>query len=545
MSLDVAGTAPDELAAALEDALRQPVDDPAALTMGWLRLVEQRPAPAFGLAPRLAQALRRSGALPDASLVAELTLADARVRGEDVRALALAHAALVALDRGEPPSYLTEAVSQLTAMADRLFAKDSARAAARPLALALEALFHRTMHAEDLLSPLATAPADFLRPLTSSATYQALQPGSLPAPPPPTATRRLLAVSDGNWTFIDDVLTALADRGVEVRRLDLSTTDVGRGARRLRSMVAARLDGPPGADDQPPAAVRESLAWADTVWVDWCTDAAVWASRHVPDGTRLIVRLHSIEALSTQPHVVDWSRVSDVVFVSAALRGLARAAVPALRGPGGPRLHVVANHSVLAGFDLPKHDDAWRTLALVGWAQTVKDPIWALQVLATLRREDPAWRLLLVGPDFPQSVTARGAAYRDRFAERVQRADVRGAVERLGYRSDLDEVFRSVGFVLSTSRRESFHVGLLQGAASGAVPVVRDWPLLRRYGGPRTLYPRGWVVESPHAAAKRILRHADAGRAAAAGARARRAVWSRYRSEEVLQEYERLLQCRT
>ena len=43
-----------------------------------------------------------------------------------------------------------------------------------------------------------------------------------------------------------------------------------------------------------------AIAWADIVWLEWCWDHAVWATRNaIPPGKPCIVRLHSIEALQT------------------------------------------------------------------------------------------------------------------------------------------------------------------------------------------------------------------------------------------------------
>ncbi len=53
--------------------------------------------------------------------------------------------------------------------------------------------------------------------------------------------------------------------------------------------------------------------------------------------------------------------------------------------------------------------------------------------------------------------------------------------------------------------REGSHNGLMEGAASGAVPVVRDWPFYAgKPNGAGTLYPEDWVVGTPAAAAQRI-----------------------------------------
>ena len=50
---------------------------------------------------------------------------------------------------------------------------------------------------------------------------------------------------------------------------------------------------------------------------------------------------------------------------------------------------------------------------------------------------------------------------------------------------------RRVGYVLSTSDDESFHVAPAEGMASRAVPVIRHWP------GAETIYDRRWIGETP------------------------------------------------
>jgi hypothetical protein len=56
---------------------------------------------------------------------------------------------------------------------------------------------------------------------------------------------------------------------------------------------------------------------------------------------------------------------------------------------------------------------------------------------------------------------------------------------------DVAAWLRRVGFVLSTSDDESFHVAPAEGMASRAVPVIRHWP------GAETIYDRRWIHETP------------------------------------------------
>jgi glycosyltransferase involved in cell wall biosynthesis len=81
-----------------------------------------------------------------------------------------------------------------------------------------------------------------------------------------------------------------------------------------------------------------------------------------------------------------------------------------------------------------------------------------------------------------------------------------GALRRLGQLDDVPAALTEVGVILSSSVRESFHCGFVEGAASGAVPVGRDWPFFAgKANGARTLFPADWVVGSAQEAADRIL----------------------------------------
>jgi glycosyltransferase involved in cell wall biosynthesis len=161
---------------------------------------------------------------------------------------------------------------------------------------------------------------------------------------------------------------------------------------------------------------------------------------------------------------------------------------------------------------LPKSEAARTTLGMVGWAQQVKDPLWTLEVLAALRRHDPRWRLRLIGADF--AVDAANPVEREAaqaFHERMADPHVADGVDFVGYTSRLPEHLREIGWAVSSSRREGFHIGLVEMAASGAVPVVRDWPVYAGIGGAATLFPADWVSTTPAEAAERILRISDSG----------------------------------
>lgn len=86
--------------------------------------------------------------------------------------------------------------------------------------------------------------------------------------------------------------------------------------------------------------------------------------------------------------------------------------------------------------------------------------------------------------------------------------DVRDHVEYTGFVEDLAPVLARVGFALSASLRESWPVGVAEAVAAGAVPVVRDWPMLTSRRGARSLYGDA-VVPGVAEAVDRIRSLAD------------------------------------
>ena len=285
--------------------------------------------------------------------------------------------------------------------------------------------------------------------------------------------------------------------------MDLRTIPDGPWRATPVDLVANRLRQADGLPMTVPEEAREAFDWADTVFVEWGHRAMVWTSMLPGLEAKVVARLHSYEAFTPFPFLTDWSGIDDLVFVSGHIRALTEAGVPGVTQ--GPRVHTIANRNVLADYQQPKRNGAERTLALIGWGQIVKDPMWALDVLEELHKVDPAWRIRLVGGEFAPDdrLTQSAREYRDRLMARI--AGLGGSVLMPGYTNDVPHSLRRAGVILSSSLREGTHEALIQGAASGALPVVRNWPFVERWGGAHTMFPSDWVVTTPAQAARRIL----------------------------------------
>lgn len=398
-------------------------------------------------------------------------------------------AAEVDLRRAQVPADLDEVRQALADLADAAHARGHRDEALRLLTRLVALSFHRAVQLDGPASPLAADPERFLAPLRGSAAWQA---ATTPRGPVPSAPRtggplRVCVVVDGDLRFLSPLLDHLGTE-VQVDVVDLSAWDGPALPLTPGAQLRARAD--EAVASRPWAvALARRIGTPDVVWVEWCQRAAVLVSLlAVP--APVAVRLHSFEAFTAFPQLLDPSRVAALVTVSPAFRELVHAVVPVLHG----RVHVLPNAVDPAPFEQPKAEDAERTLGVIGWGAPAKDAGWALDVLAALRRSDPGWRLRLVGP--PPGAGAYGDAVRARLDDHV---DV------VGPTSDVPGELTRIGALVSSSTRESFHLAVGEAAASGARVAVRDWPTLARYGGPRGVWPDDWVVTTPEEAAALLL----------------------------------------
>ncbi|MEV6654309.1 hypothetical protein [Streptomyces sp. NPDC051219] len=429
------------------------------------------------------------------------------------RADLLTDAARIELSSGRVPGRLTEAVTAELEYADGQLGRGKTKAAARSAIAAMTLAFHRVLHFDRTTSPLTDDPAKYLAPLHRSATLKALSVGAGRTVPAAAATSdrplRLLFVTRANANFLTEISDHYeAHPGVEVRFLDLKTDPaLDKLATDLTRLADHRLGGDAEFARQAEELLRPHLDWADTVFVDWCVGPAALLTAVDPGSTRVVVRLHSFETFSYWPFLVDFSRVDDLVFVGAHLRDLTTAVVPQLRSAEAPRLHVIHNAMDLTRFVRPKAPDARFTLALTGISAVAKDPRWAIEVLRILRAKDSRYRLFLLGEDVDAKLSAAARAYAVQYRKDVAELEPDGAVVRLGQLDDVPAALTEVGVILSASVRESFHCGFVEGAASGAVPVARDWPFFAgKENSARTLFPADWVTSTPEEAAERILK---------------------------------------
>ena len=245
---------------------------------------------------------------------------------------------------------------------------------------------------------------------------------------------------------------------------------------------------------------RAQLAWAETVLCEWCLGNAVWYSHRLRSDQRLLVRFHGQERLTAYPRLTNWENVSRLAFVGPHVltEALGKFPIPARKA------RLIPNAVDTALFERPKHPEAFFRLGLLGYCPRLKRLDRALDLLALLKRRDERYTLHVKGhhPTHYRWLWQR-APEREHYTalfERLNRWEHRLSVVFDPPGDDVPEWLTGIGFVLSPSEFESFHLAISEGMASGALPLI--W----QREGAGEIHGSEHLVEDAGDAAERIER---------------------------------------
>lgn len=220
---------------------------------------------------------------------------------------------------------------------------------------------------------------------------------------------------------------------------------------------------------------RQLADWADVVFCEWAGPSLAWYSKHKPDGVRLYSRLHRFELAGPWLANVDWSNVDGMVFVSELYR---RMAIEQLHiDPANT--HVIPNAIDMSDFDRPKLADARFTLGFIGMVPIHKRPDRAVSLLKALLKHDDRYVLRFKGRmpwEYPYEWKnpVQKQLYLEFFNETLNDKGLLNHIVFDGFSADIASWQRKIGFMLSPSEVESFHMAPAEGMAARSIPIFWD-----------------------------------------------------------------------
>ena len=261
---------------------------------------------------------------------------------------------------------------------------------------------------------------------------------------------------------------------------------------------------------------RRLARWADVIFCEWAGPSVRWFAENKPTGTKLITRLHRFELKAPWMEDTDFDKVDRVVFVSEFFR---EKSISSLRLDRS-KTCVISNVIDWDDFDRPKIPGSEFRLGVIGIVGFWKRPDRSLDVLEQLVAIDDRYSLHIKGQNpwnypYHWADPVQKQSYLEFYARIAKSEVLRDRVSFDGFSPAVGAWFRKIGFILSPSHDESFHLAVAEGMASSCVPVV--W---RREGSPE-IFSEQFIVNDAVDARDRILSLNADGVTADVGNRAR------------------------
>ncbi|WP_309131132.1 glycosyltransferase [Brevibacterium sp.] len=286
---------------------------------------------------------------------------------------------------------------------------------------------------------------------------------------------------------------------------------------RQRADIDLQFDGWTSLHTHDESSSIQKKADADVVFCEWAGPSLVWHAEHKNPGTKLVVRLHGFELRGPWLETLKIDGVDHWVFVSERYRQIA---VENLK-LAPEKTSVIPNMIESDDFNRPKLAGSQFQLGMAGIVGYGKRPDRALDLLELLLESDERYMLRIKGRppwDYPHEWRdpLQRQLYLDFYARIRNSKHLQNRVVFESFSPDIASWLRGVGFILSPSHNESFHLAPVEGMASGAVPVIWERP------GAEEIFGREWIVQGADEAAQRIVDLNNSNKLADAAGRARR-----------------------
>ena len=281
--------------------------------------------------------------------------------------------------------------------------------------------------------------------------------------------------------------------------------------------------------------IQRVLPDIDIIFCEWGLGNLRWFSQNKLPGQKIITRIHSQEFFTGYLQETHWSQVSKIVFVSQhMLMQFCRLF------PGSSNKCVMIHNMVdCESYEIKKTDDAKYHLGMLGVLPRLKDPYFGLQILKDLKKEDQRYKLFIKGKkpqelDWLWKKTDEQQYYNDFFAA-VTELNLGDSVTWETHGNDVPEWLTKIGFILSCSDREAFHMAVAEGMASGSIPVIRQWE------GSQELYPKEYSIKDVHEATELIRKFTVQKNFDHEATKARRYCEDHFDVKIIIPEYDKLI----
>lgn len=243
------------------------------------------------------------------------------------------------------------------------------------------------------------------------------------------------------------------------------------------------------------------LADADVIVCEWSLGNLEWYSKKVGSNQKLYSRFHRQEIETDYLQKLNWNAVDSLVFVSKHIKDQATDKFNLKENI----CRVIPNY-IRADLFVPleRNIESKRVLGMIGAVPSMKRLDLAIDTLSRLLQFDSSFSLRVKGPnpfeyDWLTKRDSESASYKQVYEKINSSKDLRHKVIFDPPGNDVHHWLKNIGYLLSPSDFESFHMAVGEAVLTGAVPVVWNWE------GASQIWPEARIVNSPKEASDYIL----------------------------------------
>lgn len=243
------------------------------------------------------------------------------------------------------------------------------------------------------------------------------------------------------------------------------------------------------------------LEQADVIFCEWCLGNLKWYSNNKKPHQRLVARFHAQERALPYVAESNWDNIDHISYVSKFIfqEGQKTFGFP------GERASVIPNLLDRNKFTpLKKSGDAKYTLGIIGVTPSLKRLDRAIDLLEALLLEDNKFCLRVkgknpLGYDWLLKRQDELSYYKNIYKKINENPMLRNKVIFDPPGDDVNDWLSLVGYILSPSDFESFHMAIGEGMLTGAIPIIWGWE------GAADIWGEQWIVRDIEHAKRVVL----------------------------------------
>lgn len=226
-----------------------------------------------------------------------------------------------------------------------------------------------------------------------------------------------------------------------------------------------------------PIRLHNAIEEADIIWLEWANELAIQVTANKNtfklEGKQVICRVHSYEVLSNMIEQVDWSVITDVVFVAEHIQAFSAERIQKSSQTIYP--HIIPNGVDLSKFSITPNKEFKGNICFCGYINHKKSPELLMQAFKSIYHGSNVdcklhvdYKLHVAG----QFQDPRYLYYMEHITDAM---NLKEHSKFHGWVKDMNAFYANMDYIIVASPWESQHMACMEAMACGVTPLVHNF----------------------------------------------------------------------